>query len=47
MLQKPVKHSTTTYSKNRKYNQTNEMESNFSGHQKTKKQPVEVWITQF
>ena len=38
---------TTAYSKNRNGNQTNEMESNFSRHEKIKKQPGKVWIMQF
>ena len=33
--------------KNGNGNQTNEMESNFSGHQERKQQPAMLWITQF
>ena len=35
------------YRKNKNGNQMNEMYSNFSRHQKRKKQPVKVWIMQF
>ena len=38
---------TTGYRKNRNGNQLNDMENNFSRHQKRKLQPAKVWITQF